>query len=268
MDFILRPDRIDLWLSYIADLRGEEDRAACRAVLSAAERAHESRFQFDSDRDLFIVARALTRSVLGRYCAVAPQDLIFESGPFGRPHLSWLTPECQRTSFSVSHTHGLAVVAVGCDRDVGLDVESNRRHWSPDVAQYAFAPQEMADLLTLPALNQHDRFFEYWTLKECYIKARSMGMHLPLSQFAFQFRSTNRLSFSIGPYLDEDPTRWQFVQFRADPNYIIALCIGAHSAGEPELSATRASARLQTIGMAPMSQVRRSGSVSARNRNS
>jgi len=255
MDFILRPDRIDLWLSYVADLRDETDRASCRAIFTAEERAHESRFQFDSDRDLFIVARALTRSVLGRYCGVAPQDLSFESGPYGRPRLSLLTPGCQRISFNVSRTYGLAVVAVGCDRDLGLDAESNRRQWSLHVAQYAFAPQEVADLLTLPALNRRDRFFEYWTLKESYIKARSMGMHLPLRQFAFQRRPANELSFYIDRRLNDDPTRWQFVQLRAAPDYIMALCIGAHPDGAPQLNALRASACLQTIGVARLSQV-------------
>jgi 4'-phosphopantetheinyl transferase len=256
MDFILQPNRIDLWLSYVADLRSEDNRAACRTVLSAEERSHESRFQFDSDRDLFIVSRALTRSVLGRYCGVAPRDLIFEVGPYGRPRLSWLTPECQRISFSISRTNGLAVVAVGCDRDLGLDAESNRRQWFPDVVQYAFAQQEVADLMALPALSRRDRFFEYWTLKECYIKARSMGMHLPLRDFAFQFGSNNGRTFSIKPHLDDDPTRWQFVQFRSGTHYIMALCITEHPDGAPRLSATRASACLERLGIAPMSQVR------------
>ena len=48
-----------------------------------------------------------------------------------------------------------------------------------------FSPTEVAALGALPEAARPDRFFDYWTLKESYIKARGLGLQLPLDQFSF-----------------------------------------------------------------------------------
>jgi phosphopantetheinyl transferase len=51
-----------------------------------------------------------------------------------------------------------------------------------DVAGHFFAPEEVAALSAEPAEKQQYRFFEYWTFKEADIKARGMGLALPLDK--------------------------------------------------------------------------------------
>ena len=70
-------------------------------------------------------------------------------------------------------------------RDVGVDVEHINRTLTHDVAERFFSPQEVADLRALPEDEQPVVFFDYWTLKEAYIKARGLGLALPLGQFTF-----------------------------------------------------------------------------------
>ena len=48
-------------------------------------------------------------------------------------------------------------------------------------------------------------FFDYWTLKEAYIKARGFGLALPLGDFAFHLSPTARPSISIEPSLQRRP---------------------------------------------------------------
>ena len=51
------------------------------------------------------------------------------------------------------------------------------------------------------------RFFELWTLKEAYIKARGLGLALPLDGFSYHFEP--QLSLQIRPDLQDDGADWQ-----------------------------------------------------------
>ena len=61
-----------------------------------------------------------------------------------------------------------------------------------DLPERHFAPDEVRDLRALPAADQARVFFDYWTLKEAYIKARGLGLALPLDQFAFALPPARR----------------------------------------------------------------------------
>lgn len=74
-------------------------------------------------------------------------------------------------------------------RKWGLTQEQLAR--APDLLALAptvFAPQEQSDLAALPANEQARRAVVLWTLKESYIKARGMGMALPLEWLCLSFR--------------------------------------------------------------------------------
>ena len=69
---------------------------------------------------------------------------------------------------------------VGCDIervDPGFDFE--------ELATRYFAPQEIANLQSLPAALRRAGFFWHWTLKEAYVKCRGIGLSLPLDSFTF-----------------------------------------------------------------------------------
>ena len=55
-------------------------------------------------------------------------------------------------------------------------------------------------------------FFDYWTLKEAYIKARGMGLALPLAHFAFSLRPPALPTIRFDPEIDDDEATWQFAQ--------------------------------------------------------
>src|SRR6185295_2220740 len=91
-------------------------------------------------------------------------------------------------SFNISHTRSLIVLAVAKERAVGVDVENvQAREIEIRVADRFFAVPEVAALHAVPPDRQQYRFFEYWTFKESYIKARGMGLSLPLGKFGFHF---------------------------------------------------------------------------------
>jgi 4'-phosphopantetheinyl transferase len=80
-------------------------------------------------------------------------------------------------------------------------------------------------LKALPDDEQERVFFDYWTLKEAYIKARGFGLALPLGDFAFHLSPGGAPSISIEPSLNDDPATWQFLQDWPTPIHRLGLAI-------------------------------------------
>jgi len=220
----LTSGEIHLWLAFWEAISEERLLVAYRELLNAREREEESRFYFAKDRRGYLVTRALMRTVLSRYACVDPKDWVFSTNPFGRPHI--VNAEAtDGLSFSVSHTQGLIVLGVSKGRPLGVDVENfATRDISIDIAEHCLAPQEVAALREASDHQQQYSFFEYWTLKESYIKARGMGFSLPLDRFCFHFVDDHALDLVLGSELGDDPSRWQFWQLQPTPQHLLAVC--------------------------------------------
>jgi 4'-phosphopantetheinyl transferase len=129
----------------------------------------------------------------------------------------------------------MIVFGVAQGLELGVDVEnSDRRKASLAIAARYFAPSEVVQLSALSADEQANRFFEFWTLKESYIKARGMGLSIPLDKFCFDL-STNCIAFTVQQELQDEPERWKFWQFRSNPRYQIAVCAAQSPVLSPHL---------------------------------
>ena len=181
------------------------------------------RFHFENDRHRYLITRALVRTVLSRYAPIAPKDWIFENTPYGRPQIANRHPLAKRLGFNVSHSKGLVVLMVGLDRAVGIDTESIARNAPLDVAERFFSPHEVASLQRLPRDAQAFRFWELWTFKESYIKARGMGLSLPLEQFSIELAVESTVAIAFDGIADT-PGAWQLWQYRPDPHHLVAVC--------------------------------------------
>lgn len=221
----LSPAEIHLWIACYEDIADERLHRAYRELLDGAERAQEPRFYFPRDRRRYLVTRALVRTVLSRYVSVDPAEWVFSTNAYGRPHIINAEARDAGLTFNLSHTQNMIVVGVSSGRALGVDVENFRaRAVSMDIASHYFAPQEVATLSAAPVDQQQYRFFEYWTFKEAYIKARGMGLSLPLDKFSFHYPNERAVRIAIDPDLADDPARWQFWQFRPSQDYLLAVC--------------------------------------------
>jgi 4'-phosphopantetheinyl transferase len=211
------------------------------SLLSADERERMSRFHFARNRHQYLITRALVRASLSAYYPFEPGAWQFSQNRYGKPEISH--PDASLgMRFNLSHTHGLTVCAVAHHCDIGVDVEDSQRSTRVDLNSLAayFSAQEVEDLRKLPADQQTERFFAYWTLKESYIKARGLGLAIPLDKFGFRFEANQLKGFSVHPDLQDDADCWQFwriaiagqngayqqgaEQYRAD-RYPLALAI-------------------------------------------
>lgn len=203
------------------------------ALLSKDERERMARFVFDRDRRAFVITRAHVRTMLSRYAAVAPADWRFVENVHGRPEIFDRPEGAPDLRFNISHTDGLIACAVTIGREVGVDVEHVGRHLTHDVAGRFFAPDEVTDLRRLPPEDQQLVFFDYWTLKEAYIKARGFGLALPLADFAFKLNPPGPPAITFEPSLEDDPSTWQFMQDWPTPQHRLGLAVRRNGADLP-----------------------------------
>ena len=174
------------------------------STLADDEKARAARFIFDRDRDHYIAARGILRDLLSGYIGCLAETIKFAYGPRGKPGLA--DPDSKsNVRFNLSHSHGLALVAVGAGREVGIDVELLRPEFAGDgIAKRYFSEREVRELTRLPVESRTEGFFRCWTRKEAYIKARGDGLHIPLDSFSVS------LSQDRFPELSSaDESRWK-----------------------------------------------------------
>jgi 4'-phosphopantetheinyl transferase len=235
----LSSDEIHLWLADYDEINDERLHSAYRALLNDDEKKQEPRFYFARDRRRYLVTRALVRTVLSKFASVVPADWVFSTNAYGRPEIANAAVK-DSLSFNISHTRSLIVLGVTKARALGVDVENVRaRKVSIDIADRFFAPTEVKELATVPSDRQQERFFEYWTFKESYIKARGMGLSLPLDKFSFRFPRDDDVEIAIHSELADDAARWRFWQFRPTPDYLVAVCAERGGHRTPSLVITK-----------------------------
>jgi 4'-phosphopantetheinyl transferase len=193
-------------------------------LLSEEERSKNNKFHFADDRRDRLIARAFIRILLAHYADVDPRDWQFIRNKYGKPEI--LAPAATQLRFNLSYAHDLIVIGITKKIDCGIDVEHIRHIDNiQQLARRFFSSSEAAELEAWEEETACERFLEYWTLKEAYLKARGIGLSLQTNQFAFELKGNGKILFSADATLTEDPTAWQFVQFRPIATHIVSLAL-------------------------------------------
>lgn len=165
----LPANQIDLWFCRYTQINDAALLRRYRQLLSAAELMRLERFRYAADHQRYLVARALLRTVLSRYAAVAPEQWRFRSNTYGKPdidHGACGAACCGLPlSFNVSYTSGLILLGVTQERALGVDIENVRQSAAPmaadDIARHFaphfFARRESSALQAVPPAQQQQR---------------------------------------------------------------------------------------------------------------
>lgn len=222
----LEPNQIHL---YSIDLRqSAEVCTAKRPLLSPDEVSRAERYQFDHLRQRFILCRGYLRELLGAYLDQDPTNLHFQYTDKEKPYLPPPSSDQDPLSFNVSHSEDIAVMAFAWKTELGIDVESLQR--KTDIASIAkryFSTLEFEQFLAVPEEQRIETFYNGWTAKEAFIKAKGQGLSLDLSSFAIEARpghDPRLLSVSWDP---PDAEKWHFYRFRPQADAVATLAYEA-----------------------------------------
>jgi 4'-phosphopantetheinyl transferase len=217
---ILPDDEIHLWQSTLDLPPSSVERLL--STLSVDEVTRADRFYFARDRLRFVAGRAIMRDILGRYLNCRPEQISFVYNSYGKPGLD-RSVACTNIQFNLSHSSGRLVLAVG-RRRLGIDLEKIRPGIaSEDVAAHFFAPAEVCELATVPVLYRVEAFFNCWTRKEAYVKARGEGLSTPLDAFEVSLAPGEpaRLIKTVSD--DTTSSGWALQALEPHPGFVAAI---------------------------------------------
>jgi len=193
------------------------------SVLAPSERERAQRFKFPYLQDQHIITRLFLRLCLARYADEEPQNLEFAAQPQGKPYI---TNSKLPLFFNLSHSGSFAVLAVSRTSEIGVDIETIRKHDFWGIAERFFHPDEFAFLKTKNHVDSEKFFYQLWTLKEAFLKALGLGIGAGLESINIDL-SSNPLQFTLSDKLKTAINNWSLFHTQLSPDTFLAI---AHQA--------------------------------------
>ena len=202
---------VDVWIAARGNTR------AMTSLLSEDERARAAEFRNLRAGESFVTAYAMLRSLLAARMGTRPERVAIERAPchrcgelHGKPFLA----DDPSVTFNISHSGNLAVVAIGSERELGIDVEDLSK--SRDITRLAARTLSPSERQAFDASGEDAScFLRLWTRKEALLKATGAGI-------------TRRLSGVSVPPADEIVEfdgEWTLIDLELPSSYVGTLAV-------------------------------------------
>ena len=165
------------------------------------------------------VARAALRIALSRWLGCSPRALRFVRDSHGKPGVAG----AGALHFNLARSGDCCLIAITTIGPIGVDVE--RAVAVPElqaIASTRFAPTEAAAILRLTGERRVRAFYNCWTRKEAYLKARGVGLGAPLDGVTVTVDDGQP---SIVALEHDDPDAWSLVTVRPGRGLIGAVAV-------------------------------------------
>lgn len=149
---------VRVWL-----VREQEYRPGLAAVLDAGERSRAAAYREEATRRRFVVSHAALRTIAGAALGVDAAALRWTVGEHGKPELAGL-------HVNLSHSGGLAMVAVSATRRIGVDIQQIVPGLDVLAMAERYYPADEASHVGSGA-GSGERFATLWSRKEALVKA-------------------------------------------------------------------------------------------------
>ena len=207
--------RVDIWWRCL-DV-DDETCARLTSLLSPDEQRHAARFHFAIDRSRYCIRRGILRELIAQRLGRGPREIAIALNAFGKPYV-----EGSDVRFSLSHSRGMALYASARGAEIGCDVEwRDPRFANSETAESILSRVEIETWQALPERQRTQAFFDYWTCKEAYLKARGVGFALPARDITVSLVGPPR--FVALP--DDDPGEWSLTRMDPAPGYAGMLAV-------------------------------------------
>lgn len=194
------------------------------SFLDPEERSRSYRYYKDTDRNQFIICRAILKIVLAAYTKVDAKNIRLDYHLNKKPYLS----SHPGLYFNVSHSAEFAVIAISRNK-VGIDIEYLAKDFTfTDLLPDVFHSNEVLTIQNTE--NQKHTFYKLWTRKEALVKGLGTGIN-------DDFKNIPALD---GPHIVDsnllkNTENWQVYSFELDAPYIGAIAVECLSTTIPNV---------------------------------
>ena len=161
-----------------------------------------------------LLGELISRKIISKKTNSRCQEIHFLKTTKGKPYL-----ENSSIHFNLTHSGEWVVLAIA-DIDVGIDVEKFRQV-NYRIAIRFFSKEENELLEQLEGTEKLKLFFDFWTLKESYLKLLGTGLTKSLSSFSV-IKNNNNFTLKEDIVNKQEPV--YFKQYYLAENYKLSVC--------------------------------------------
>ncbi len=177
----------------------------------------------ERERQLFLGAEVLLNLSLQRAGIEIPFPANYERNEHGKPYLT----DCDGIYVNWSHSGDYVICAVS-DREVGIDLQYAGKEPKESLVRKLLQPEELHFYEHTPVAERQRLFYEYWAVKESFLKALGTGFATPLDRFYVEFQEPVSAGERRIPHVvqkvNDRQYRCQLLPIR-DEAYTAAVCI-------------------------------------------
>ncbi len=216
-------DEVHIWLASLN--AGRPSTEGLEKILSEDEIKRAEKFYFKKDRNHFVACRCILRNILSLYLDIPAGDIKFSYNTYGKPSV----PE-KKIFFNLSNSYGLAIYGITCNKEIGIDIEHIPEDFSwEEIVEQFFSKKEIMELYKTPCDMRKKAFFNCWTRKEAYIKAKGMGLSIPLDSFDVSLMPGEPVKLLEVRGKREEKSPWFLKEILINNNYVSALAVEGYN---------------------------------------
>jgi 4'-phosphopantetheinyl transferase len=211
---LLKRQKVEIFGGRIVSISGQTEEL--KKLLSAFEIERAGKFEFDIDRNAYILSHACLKKILSLKTGLKPEEITYSYSEFEKPFL-----QNGQVCFNLSHSKVFFVIALSGYLPVGIDTENFNREidWKP-VSRLYFTAGEIEWIESNSPTEQKKAFFTIWTRKEALLKAIGCGITNELNSI-----DVRNLQFTGGKkILSEAADQW-FIHSYCYGDNIISLAL-------------------------------------------
>ncbi|OLS20004.1 MAG: 4'-phosphopantetheinyl transferase psf-1 [Candidatus Heimdallarchaeota archaeon LC_3] len=189
--YSISDQEIHIWIISLSNqILSHED---LKRILSYSELKKIDDFNIISEGERYLYYRGILRIILSKYINIDPENIIISVNERGKPFI-----KNSELKFNISHKNDLAVIALGINCEVGVDIEYLRNEIDYyKLIKRFFSREEKEKFNNLRPLNQKELFFRIWTMKEAIVKALGLDNVNFFSEFSIKFSENEILGFEF-----------------------------------------------------------------------
>ncbi|MBP2077294.1 4'-phosphopantetheinyl transferase family protein [Oceanobacillus polygoni] len=206
---------VEVFICRLPEEKSQSDLTSLLTYVSDESQKRILKFFHLADAYRTLVGELLIKHVLYKQTGKRVKDITIGKNAYGKPYF----PDYPSIQFNISHSGDFVVCAVN-DQQVGIDVEKVKA-FDLCMAKQLFTEFEYWEILA--AENKSLACYDFWTMKESYVKALGKGLAIPLHSFRVKKTKVDHFVI-IDMDRNEEVKDFMLKQFTIATGYKLAVC--------------------------------------------